>query len=160
MSCKELFKENKNFTCYIIWSWKLKNELTQLIKKEKLEENIKLLWTINNKELAKWMNLADVFILPSIKESFWVVNIEALACWTPVISSINWWSENIIISDTYWLLYKNPRNYMDLLSIIKLALNKDWDKREIVKYAEDNYCYSNILHNYLDIFASLYKKDN
>ena len=38
-------------------------------------------------DLVKWYKKASIFVCPSLSESFGVVNIEAMSCGTPVISS-------------------------------------------------------------------------
>ena len=42
--------------------------------------------TENREELAKWYTVADVFINPTIGDNFPTVNLEALACGTPVVT--------------------------------------------------------------------------
>lgn len=42
--------------------------------------------TQNQKELAEYYSCADVFVMPTREENFPTVNIEALACGTPVIT--------------------------------------------------------------------------
>jgi glycosyltransferase involved in cell wall biosynthesis len=39
------------------------------------------------KEIVKWYQKASVFVLPSLSESFGIVNLEALSCETPVVAS-------------------------------------------------------------------------
>lgn len=41
----------------------------------------------DQKNIVKWYQRAAIFVLPSFKEAFPVVNLEALACETPVIST-------------------------------------------------------------------------
>ncbi|MDB4926952.1 glycosyltransferase family 4 protein [Mucilaginibacter sp.] len=59
--------------------------IKQLISDYKVEDQIILTGFINENELADHFLLADLFILPSKKEGFGIVFIEALACGLPVI---------------------------------------------------------------------------
>lgn len=56
-----------------------------LISKYEVEEQVILTGFINEAELEDHFLLADVFVLPSKKEGFGIVFIEALACGLPVI---------------------------------------------------------------------------
>ena len=51
-----------------------------------LEEIVSIHRTNNQKELAEIYSAADVFVNPTRQEAFGIVNIEALACGTPVIT--------------------------------------------------------------------------
>ncbi|HJP64308.1 MAG TPA: glycosyltransferase family 4 protein [Mucilaginibacter sp.] len=59
--------------------------IKELIKACDVEENVILTGFLNEKELADYFLLADLFVLPSKKEGFGIVFIEALACGLPVI---------------------------------------------------------------------------
>ncbi len=154
-ACKELIKKREDYIFYIIWDWELKNELQQEIDDNNLQDYIKLLWAKPHDNIPKYMNMADLFLLPSYSESFWVVNIEALACWTPVISTVNGWSEEIIIDDDYWYLLEGPDDYIWLLKLIDKWLDKNWDEEKIINYAKYNYSYDRIWKKYLEIYNDL-----
>lgn len=54
---------------------------------EQLPSNITAVGrTESTKELSKYYSMADVFVNPSLQESFSMVNLEALACSTPVVT--------------------------------------------------------------------------
>ncbi len=50
-------------------------------------ENCKSVGVCPNNEICKWMNVADIFILPSRSEGTPLVVLEALSCGIPVIAS-------------------------------------------------------------------------
>ena len=55
--------------------------------KKKLPQNIIAVSRTNNQnELAEYYSMADVFVNPTYKDTFPTVNLEALACGTPVIT--------------------------------------------------------------------------
>ncbi|MDR3695445.1 glycosyltransferase family 4 protein [Mucilaginibacter sp.] len=59
--------------------------IQKLISEHKVEQQVILTGFIDENELADHFLLADMFVLPSKKEGFGIVFIEALACGLPVI---------------------------------------------------------------------------
>ncbi len=59
--------------------------INQLIAEHQVQDQVILTGFINEKELPDHFIMADLFILPSKKEGFGIVFIEALACGLPVI---------------------------------------------------------------------------
>ncbi|MBE6738435.1 MAG: glycosyltransferase [Ruminococcus sp.] len=54
---------------------------------EKLPKNITAVGrTENARELAKYYSLADVFVNPTLQDTFSMINLESLACSTPVVT--------------------------------------------------------------------------
>ncbi len=88
-----------------------------------------------HEEILLWMNAADLFVLPSLSESFGIVALEALAVGTPVVATINGGSEEIITSKEYGLLCPSADPEC-LAEKILIALTKEWDGEKIREYAE------------------------
>lgn len=61
-------------------------ELIENIKNKTIH-NIVYLGKVEKEELINWYQKASVFVSPSLYESFPLVNLEALACGTPVVTS-------------------------------------------------------------------------
>lgn len=59
------------------------------IFKDKLKnyKNLIVYQSVNQTELVKYYNMADIFILPSIQDGFGMVLLESMACGTPIIAS-------------------------------------------------------------------------
>lgn len=121
--------------CFIIGGGILKKKLKKQIKRLGLSDNIFLKDYRPYSEIPIWMNSADLFVLPSIQESFGVVVLESLACGTPVVATRNGGSEEVLTSKELGLLCE-VGNSSNLAKYIEQALEKDWDKKRLVKYAE------------------------
>jgi glycosyltransferase involved in cell wall biosynthesis len=73
--------------CLIIGDGPEKNNLEALTQKLNLEKNIKFLGFLeNNDDVYALMKSSKVFVLPSTREGFGIVVIEANACGIPVIT--------------------------------------------------------------------------
>ncbi|MBQ4109869.1 MAG: glycosyltransferase [Clostridia bacterium] len=74
---------------------------------EKLPENITVLAKTHSiEELAKIYSMADVFVNTSLEETFPTVNIEALACGTPVVTFASGGSGEIVDSRTGAIVFE------------------------------------------------------
>jgi glycosyltransferase involved in cell wall biosynthesis len=99
------------------------------------------------------MNACDLFVLPSISESFGVVQIEALACGKPVVATRNGGSEEVITSDDYGLLV-DPANPNELREKIIEAPDKDWDSEKILVYAK-RFTWENIAKEIIALYEEV-----
>ncbi len=70
----------------VIGEGPLKERILQEIKENNLENQIQLLDKIPNKELMKYYETADIFILPSLQEGFPHVLLEAMASGIPYVA--------------------------------------------------------------------------
>jgi glycosyltransferase involved in cell wall biosynthesis len=62
-------------------------EVRQTWKRLDLDNKIIRVGFIDSKELPLFYNAADVFVIPSFREGFGLIGLEAMACGTPVASS-------------------------------------------------------------------------
>ncbi|WP_227379251.1 glycosyltransferase [Haladaptatus halobius] len=114
----------------------MRSELEQQIDKANLNDHVRLLGYVSNEELQYWMSACDAFVLPSYSESFGLVQLEAMACGSPVVSTVNGGSEEVITSEDHGFLVDNPEDYDALTDAIVRALQKEWDHDLIEAHAE------------------------
>lgn len=151
----EVVKRRKDVLCIMVGSGKLKNKLEKQIKKLKLKDYIRLVGEKSHDKIPIWMNACDVFVLPSLRESFGVVQIEAMACGKPVVATYNGGSENIIILEDYGLLCE-PANPKKLAEKILIALDKGGDYEKILEYVEQ-FTWENIVKDILKVYEGVLK---
>lgn len=147
-------KQRSDVLCFIGGSGPLKSKLQRKIDNLNLTEKIKLIGFVPDKLLPIWMNACDVFVLPSLSESFGIVLIEAMACGKPVVSTRNGGSEEVIVSEDYGLIC-NPARPKELAEDILLSLDKNWDSKKIVSYVS-KFSLSAIGNRILDIYDSVF----
>ena len=114
---------------------------------------VKLVGGRAHDEIPIWMNACDLFVLPSLRESFGVVQIEAMACGRPIVATYNGGSEEIITSADYGLLCE-PASPEELVEKILIALDKEWDYENIRNYAE-MFRWENIAKEILEIYMAV-----
>lgn len=113
--------------------------------------------TANQKELAAYYSLADVFVNPTYQDSLPTVNMEALACGTPVITYQTGGSPEIIDEHTGWVTEKG--NIEAIASIVKQI----WTQKNEEKASQRAACRKRavMLFNKYDRFhdyITLYKR--
>ncbi len=120
-----LRRELNDIKCIIIGDGPKKPRLKRLIQELHLEENIELLDPVNSHErYISILKSSKVFVLPSTREGFSIVALEANAAGLPVITfSHPMNAANDLIIDGY-NGYKMPLNVEELAKHIYIALNR------------------------------------
>jgi glycosyltransferase involved in cell wall biosynthesis len=131
----KVIEKDPQVLCYTIGMGPCKEKLEKLIHQYQLEDSFILLGWKPNSEIPYWLNASDLFVFPSLNESFGIVQIEAMACGKPVIATRNWGSEGILTSKDYGILC-NTGNVDELSINISAGLKKSWDLNSITKYAK------------------------
>ncbi len=111
------------------------SQLKKQVELVNMDDYIQFTGYLPNSELKYWMSASDLFVHPSYSESFGLVQLEALACGTPVVAA-KMGSEEVISSEKYGLLFDDPDDHSALLATINEALEKQWVEEELVDYAE------------------------
>ena len=130
----EVVRERKDVLCLIVGRGELKHRLEKRISASGLEQYVCLVGGKPHDEIPLWMNASDVFVLPSLRESFGIVQVEAMACGKPIVATRNGGSEEIVIPGKTGLLCDaaDPRGLAE--SILR-ALETPWDASAIAREA-------------------------
>lgn len=150
---EQVCSQRDNVLCFIGGTGPERGSLQGQIDLLHLRERVKLLGSVPGDRLTLWMNACDLFVLPSLSESFGVVQIEALACGKPVVSARNRGSEEVIISDQYGVL-ADPADPEDLAEKIMIALDQKWDREAIISYSE-RFSWDNIAEDIRNVYFNI-----
>lgn len=122
----EVVRERSDVLCLIIGRGELKHRLEKKVSSLGLEQYVRLIGGKPHDEIPLWMNACDLFVLPSLRESFGIVQVEAMACGKPVVATKNGGSEEIVTPGKTGLLCDaaDPRGLTE--SIVR-ALDMPWD---------------------------------
>lgn len=106
-----------------------KARLNTLVKANKVENDLLMTGFVKNEEVTDHYMLADVFILPSCKEGFGIVFIEAMACGLSVIAGSKDGSADALRNGELGLLV-DPADETEIFDALKKCLDErhDWDE--------------------------------
>ena len=108
---------------------KFKNQIEAFVAQHGIAGRVRLEGQRGPDEVARWMNAADVFCLPSHSEGCPNVVVEAIACGCPVVASDVGGIPDLI-SPVCGILVP-PRDPEQLTVALQSALGKTWDRPEI-----------------------------
>lgn len=92
----------------ILWDWELRNELTNFTNTLSAKNNIHFLW--NQSNIYPFLEHSDCFVLSSLFEGFWLVLVESMAVWKPIISTNCPSGPVEILSWVAWINYQVTKN--------------------------------------------------
>ncbi|WFN34980.1 glycosyltransferase family 4 protein [Methanogenium sp. S4BF] len=150
---ERLSKQRADMFCVIVGSGFLQSALEEQIEATRMEESVFLAGGKPHEEIPLWMNACDVFVLPSLMESFGIVQIEAMACGKPVVGTCNGGSEELILPDKNGLLC-SPRDPECLAAAIANSLERDWDVSEITAFSS-RYSWGNVVQEIREIYQNM-----
>ncbi len=102
-----------------------------------LPDNIISIHKTNNQtELAKIYSSADLFVNPTREENYPTVNMESLACGTPVLTFKTGGSPEIIDEKTGYVVEKNDIDEMER-QIIRICENNAFSRQDSIEKAKD-----------------------
>jgi len=106
--------------------------LENLARKMNIEDKVKFAGRKSNSYVLKKMRRALIYVMPSIKEGFGIVFLEAMACGTPVIGSITGGTKELIKNGENGFLV-NPEDCRDLSNKISVLLNNSIVREKFIK---------------------------
>lgn len=153
MAIAKIVYIKNDIKCFIAGKGNLKNELEHLKEQLNLHKCINFLDWIPDNEIPLWMNASDLFVLPSLNEGNPTVMFEALGCGLPFVGTRVGGVPEIITSEDYGLLVE-PGNAEDLAEKIMIALDKEWDREKIRKYAEQ-FTWENVAREIMEVYKEV-----
>lgn len=139
----------KNSDCRVVLVGKMDMEVS-------LPTNLLAVGSIENtRELAKYYNMADVFISPSKQETFGKVIAEALACGTPcIVNNTTAMPELVADGCGYVVDNNNVDDYCRYIRMVKDKKKSSFSKNCINK-AHTSFNRNNNIEQYLRLFDEL-----
>ncbi|MCG6186905.1 glycosyltransferase family 4 protein [Maribellus maritimus] len=136
------------------------NKILFEIGHPEIREDIQLTGYVVNTDLPAIINQCEVFLYPSLRESFGIPILEGMACGIPVITS-NTSSMPEIAGDS--ALIVNPAKSEEITDAIFKILNNETLKKELtekgIKRAKE-FSWENMAKSYLNLYEEIYNELN
>lgn len=157
-----VIKKHKNIKVVITGDGIERRKLEKLIQKFKIENYVKLVGFISEKEFPQYYAACDVFVFTAIREPQIGSPAEALASGKPVIAPNDGSPAETIIEGKTGFLYK-PLDYKDLARKINWCIENREKLRKMSKdcreWVEENMTWEKMTKETLKIFKKVAKND-
>jgi len=147
--------KRQDVSLYILGDGDLGEALARKVMNLRLEKRVFFLGSKPQTKVPRWMNAADLVVLPSVSEGWPPVIAESLACGTPIVASRVGGIPEILDSPKIGLLF-NPRDAVDLANNIVSGLQKTWKEQLLVNKAMQ-YSWRNIATEVNAVYLQLAK---
>ncbi len=156
-SYKKITEKNlRNIELHIVGDGEEKSKIINLIKAEKLENNVILHGALRGKRLYKIYSNSDIFILTSRYESFGRVLIEAMASGLPIVASNILAVRNVVENNKTGLLVKPTPE--DFAKAIEKLLNNSQLREKLIKNGLEEakkYSWDKIVEKFEDVYREV-----
>ena len=106
---EELKNKVPNLILKIWWEW---DEILNYKNKYKEDKNIYFLWRVDISQIIENLEQSNLFLFPSKIDSFWLVIIESMSIWVPVISYNLSWAKEIVKNWINWYLVDSDSEFI------------------------------------------------
>ena len=113
-----------------------KKQLQKITHDLNIHSNVHFIGGIPHAETIHWYNASDVYCLPSLWEGCPNTIIEALACGTPVVSTLVGGIPDLVNSKAGYLV--PPKDSNALAYALESAIKRDWNFSEITAIGQSN----------------------
>lgn len=117
----------------------------------KISDTLWEVWYVDQYTVAQYFSAADIFLYPTLMDSFGLIVAESIACWCPVVTFDIWWVPEIVQHKKNWYVAKY-KNYDDLLNGFKWVIHNR-DNLEVV--LDKKFSQVNMVKQYSDLYQSI-----
>ncbi len=159
----EVLKKIPQTKLLIVGEGDQRQELTEEMVKLGIENKVIFARTVSFTVLAKYYNLADVFVMPSIKDSKGnidaspVAMMEAMSCGVPIVATKFSGSEDFVTPAKTSLLVKEKDVELIAKAVLSILMQKDLTKtrKQIRKIAQENFSIKSVASHYTNVFKQI-----
>jgi L-malate glycosyltransferase len=137
----------------LVGDGELREELEASIGRLGLEQTVELAGALPKERVAELMREADLFVLPSLSETFGCVLIEAMASGTPSVASRTGGVPEVLGEDAGELV--EPADPAALAQAIERALEREFDPAALAAAARARYGYQAFARRWSEVYEEL-----
>ena len=156
----EIIKKHENAFLLIIGKGPMLEYLKELTNKLSLNNHVEFLGQIDNSLMLQYLQLSQVFALPSYDEAFGIVYIEAMVYGIPIIACEGQGISDVITHNVNGYLVKE-KNSEEIAMVVNDLLSNE-NKRSLVgsmakKLILENYSWDKKVDEYINVYNSVLK---
>ena len=150
----ELFMSlNKKYKINL-FIWGEGKQLEKYKEKFSKYDNISFLWKLNEKEILSYWKKSDIFLFPSLIDSFWLSVLEMMFLSLPIIAFDSWWVFELVKNWKNGFLCKSNLEFMQKTELlIKDSLLRKKMSKESYNIAVSNFM-SNFNKELIEVFPN------
>jgi len=156
-AAQQVTTEKHKVKFLIIGEGTSRRKLEKLVNSLNLAEHVIFVGKISNSRVSEYMILSDILVLPSLSESFGIVNLEAMSCGLPIIATNVGGIPEIVENNINGLLV-NPKNANQIAEKI-LEMLENRRKMQIIsnnnKAKAKKFSWEHIVDCLEDVYFSL-----
>lgn len=143
-----------------IWGYQSAEEmqLQQLAQTLGLQNSVEFLGPRSPTEIAALMQESGLVVLPSLRESFGAVLVEALACGTPVVATYCGGPEDIVNNSVGRLVPKENADALAQAISHVLHQHQTYEPLRLRNYAVENYAWERVAAQTVDLYEEISRK--
>ena len=119
-------KIKEKYKLVLLWEWYMEQPLKNLCKTLNIEDSVIFAWF--DKNPYKYLKKASLFCFTSLTESFWLVLLESLILWTPIITVPVTWAKEVLDNWRFWII---TEDYNELTLIKELNKFVEWKNNDL-----------------------------
>lgn len=153
-----LREKRDDFVLDIVGEGPYRKEYKEMTHSLGLQEHVHFHGLKTKLEVAEFMRRCDIFVLPSLFETFGVVLIEALACGKPVVATDIGGPNEIVTEEMGKLV--SPGNSKALAEAIDYMFNhhQEYDPKQIASYIQGRYSYEAIGQELAQLYRAILRR--
>lgn len=117
-------------------------------------------FTKNQAELAEYYSMADVYLNPTYEDTYPTVNLEAIACGTPVVTYNTGGSPETIGNGTGYIVDKGDISGLEMSMIRIMSNTKSYYIKTCRRHAEMNFNCNDKFKEYIDLYEVVISNRN